>query len=106
MKEPIGSWALGKKAYEDGGKLPRRHRPRGFNGEHCPRCECPLPKVDQWRDVRDELPEDGARVLVWNLDAAYTAEFERPFDWYSTNDFPLFRVTHWMPLPEGPKEKP
>jgi Protein of unknown function (DUF551) len=73
----------------------------------------------QWISVKDRLPELRQEVLVWydnGYEVAYLQKFEPPklqypqfnnvemFEW-CFGDFEDFDVTHWMPLPEPPKEE-
>ena len=58
-----------------------------------------------WISVKDRLPEEDVRVLVWlNTNRSYTKiDTDRRFEgkwvrWVSD-------VTHWMPLPAPPTEK-
>ena len=61
-----------------------------------------------WISVDEAMPKDGERVLVCcdrcgpDYDVAYWREYSNK--WYSR--FLSFdaKVTHWKPLPEGPKE--
>lgn len=65
---------------------------------------------DNWISVKERLP-DGRPVLVWNEnyysgDAAVAyrcAEGWVLFNHESSND-PIEEPTHWMPLPEPPKQ--
>lgn len=75
--------------------------------------------VNGWVSVKDRLPELRQEVLVWydnGYEVAYLQKFEPPklqypqfnnvemFEW-CFGDFEDFDVTHWMPLPEPPKEE-
>ena len=67
--------------------------------------------MDKWISVKDKLPESkydmvvaytkGNDVfLVW-----YNNNFdELNYGWTNENDIPIFGVTHWLPLPQPPKE--
>ena len=68
----------------------------------------------EWISVKDRLPEAGSRVLVfdetseefdlWSLEPRESEWC--PIGWYDSAGW--FRrgdeITHWMPLPEPPKE--
>lgn len=62
----------------------------------------------KWISVKDRLPEDDADYLVWVAD---TCTVERAMyygdgEWLTEDLDDLTRlVTHWMPLPEPPKEE-
>lgn len=59
----------------------------------------------QWISVKDRLPERQQRVIIGNAVSKTVCEAI-----YSCNTFRLglldqtLYVTHWMPLPEPPKE--
>ena len=78
--------------------------------------------MNNWISVKDRLPEYEINVLVWgeargmnpNMGGAYTficrrknlkgTFFEKQADRYvEENQFVAKYVTHWMPLPEPPK---
>lgn len=63
--------------------------------------------MTEWISTKDRLPEEDGEVLavlfgrvymVWHL--AITKQFETP----SGMVWGIDDVTHWMPLPEPPKE--
>jgi hypothetical protein len=65
--------------------------------------------VQKWIPVSERLPEHGevvlcymsfkeARALQWDNASRYWLGYESGDDWSKAN------VTHWMPLPEPPKE--
>ena len=63
------------------------------------------PTVGGWISVKDRLPEKNVPVLVWEKQGfAYVDMLEAECVWQiaSTN---YAIVTHWMPLPEPPKEE-
>jgi len=61
--------------------------------------------MSEWVSVEDRLPEGDRTVLVlvWAGHfeiGTWTGEY-----WYCDRDVErLYRVTHWMPLPEPPHE--
>ena len=68
-----------------------------------------LPKFGEWISVKDRLPEDNTNVLVYrgSLISVYTYighnEWEDDYGYWSRTDDD--GITHWMPLPEPPKEE-
>jgi Protein of unknown function (DUF551). len=58
----------------------------------------------KWISVKERLPEIGDIVLVYYRRGDYRgADIMRYIGRWLTVD-PLVEVTHWMPLPEPPKE--
>jgi hypothetical protein len=62
----------------------------------------------KWIPVTERLPEKGEFVLVFTVDRIVgeaVLDKDWQFYWSNTDEYaePLF-VTHWMPLPEPPKE--
>lgn len=64
----------------------------------------------EWISVKDRLPKIGDRVLVICEDGSYFAAtlsvdpfVEGPF--FEASYFPYLDVTHWMQLPEPPKQQ-
>lgn len=63
--------------------------------------------VQEWISVEDRLPEDDASYLVWASDCGESevALYYGDGEWLTEDLENLTRfVTHWMPLPEHPKE--
>lgn len=72
----------------------------------------------KWISVKKRLPEDDESVLIFFKDEyreyIYTGKYEGSCDYcdrkfcfietYSNNIFHFPYVTHWMPLPESPKD--
>ena len=59
-----------------------------------------------WHRVEDELPDDSRDVIILTASGIVgDGSFIRPnwYQWYSGGGLPV-DVTHWMPLPEPPKE--
>ncbi|GAG11897.1 unnamed protein product [marine sediment metagenome] len=65
-----------------------------------------------WISVKDKLPEDCKNVLCYikDIECKFYGEgyyYESIKHWYlrKTRTNGNYEVTHWMPLPEPPKEK-
>lgn len=62
---------------------------------------------NDWISVEDRLPELGERVLVW-LPYVATEAYRKGDCWVRHNsnleDYMGAKVTHWMQLPEPPRE--
>ena len=74
----------------------------------------------KWISVNDRLPEAGQFVLIWKpgyiqpqrakfQEGKETYPEDGGFRWFGDNGHvflgPYENVTHWMPLPEPPKEQ-
>jgi hypothetical protein len=72
-----------------------------------------LDELPCWIPVSERLPEYGATVLVYGSKGGiYTARYERARtewgrdSWWKLNSKShICNPTHWMPLPEPPKEE-
>ena len=67
--------------------------------------------MSEWISVKDRLPDDGMNVLVANIGTGTQYVSHKDLIWRNENDFFVptsyfhgFKFTHWMPLPEPPKE--
>jgi len=67
----------------------------------------------EWISVKDRAPEDGKIVLVTDgriigISSCYSEDESHRyiinFGYYIGNEAHIENVTHWMPLPEPPKE--
>lgn len=68
-----------------------------------------LPAAQRWIPVTERMPD--AYYLVWATDGKDVgiASFQRKGNfWLGDDNFSDYQpeVTHWMPLPEPPKEEP
>lgn len=88
-----------------------------FNG--CGRCTgdemreavkmaCATLEATEWISVKDRLPEYRMRALAYADNGAMFAASHYD-DWYVDTgenyySCPLANITHWMPLPQPPKE--
>lgn len=63
-------------------------------------------EMPEWISVKDRMPEEDVYVLAHNgvapFIAAYTTNPSKR--WYAISGFTIC-PTHWMPLPESPKEE-
>lgn len=63
----------------------------------------------EWISVKDRLPEDGIRVLTYADNGAMFAATHNDGWYVDTGEYyyasPLAIITHWMPLPDAPKEE-
>lgn len=65
-----------------------------------------FPTASPWHRVEDWLPDDSRDVIIFTASRIVgVGSFIRPnwYQWYSGGGLPV-DVTHWMPLPEPPKE--
>ena len=61
--------------------------------------------VPSWIPVTERLPEENRRVLVCLSSKVTVVAYLRENIWYvAWNRAALNNITHWMPLPEAPKE--
>ena len=58
--------------------------------------------MSEWQ-LRETAPKDGSEVLVWDHGVITQAAYEQG-GWFSI-DGGLVYPTHWMPLPEPPKNE-
>ena len=62
----------------------------------------------EWISVKERLPENGTRCLVVRYDYVTDTPFVDMlwFDnsWWNRINSGDYAVTHWMPIPEPPKE--
>ena len=70
--------------------------------------ETDLAMLKRWRKVSEELPEDDTYVLATDGDIIWLCRKSTMPDgspWFQPDGLPhIDDVTHWMPLPEPPKE--
>lgn len=61
--------------------------------------------IQRWIPVEERLPEKWQNVLTVRTDGGFRLDFIGSAGvWYEDVDFVRYPVTHWMPLPEPPKE--
>lgn len=65
----------------------------------------PTALAPRWVRCEDELPKRGRLVLAYRGPIAMiSAMYTDGCGWRDADLFPMQGVTHWMPLPEPPKE--
>lgn len=57
-----------------------------------------------WISVDDELPRDGEYVLICNKRGLMTTSLYENEEWVISETYLAVEVSHWMPLPQPPKE--
>ena len=65
-----------------------------------------VPAAPRWVRCEERLPDDSRDVIIFHTSGIVgVGSFIRPnwYQWYSGGGLPV-DVTHWMPLPEPPKE--
>lgn len=58
--------------------------------------------IPGWIPVSERLPEDDGAYLCW--DNRYVTTYAFIFGAWQANQFVAKNITHWMPLPNPPKE--
>lgn len=61
----------------------------------------------EWISVKDRLPDNNDEVLMFICGVHVLGYVDINGEWYNDVDEKEFSgsVTHWMPLPDPPKEK-
>ena len=75
---------------------------------YCKVCQAieKMPIIDAvpaWVSVKDRMPEENVPVLVWELQGFAYVDVYKDGVW-EVGTPNLAKFTHWMPLPEPPKE--
>lgn len=58
----------------------------------------------QWISVKDRLPEETGNYIVWVGYGTNIYSYFKPSNCWMTGVLVTKIVTHWMPLPEPPKD--
>lgn len=59
--------------------------------------------MDGWISVKDRLPKDFQKVLVWRKNIGYDISLRKNGSWAFDNFFQGREVIAWMPLPKPPQ---
>ncbi len=62
---------------------------------------------NKWISVAERLPEKDQRVLTWNQIEIQAFTYAGDNKWWDSECWSYteeWGITHWMPLPESPKE--
>ena len=66
-------------------------------------------RFDKWISVKDDLPKEfGEPCIVYNGSSVQYGDYYSNGEWYTPDCYEseeIRGVTHWMPLPEQPKEE-
>ncbi|MFR5258427.1 MAG: DUF551 domain-containing protein, partial [Klebsiella pneumoniae] len=62
----------------------------------------PAPVVSGWIPVSERMPENDGAYLCW--DNRYVTTYAFIFGAWQASQFVAKNITHWMPLPNPPKE--
>ena len=57
----------------------------------------------KWQKI-ETAPKDGTEILLGAKDGSITVGRWELHNFFTDGDFDAFWATHWMPLPEPPKE--
>ena len=61
--------------------------------------------VQKWIPANERLPDVGCEVLIMCKNKSYgVGMYSDTYRDFFSGQFPVNGVTHWMPLPEAPKE--
>lgn len=64
--------------------------------------------MSEWVSVKDGLPDDGETVLTYKNGIVEVQVYEKKrngwISWQGNWFWSMATVSHWMPLPEPPKE--
>lgn len=66
--------------------------------------ELPPHTEKKWINISDRLPKEGKRVLVFGDDGVFSGCYRGENSWHCYEDGYISGVTHWMELPQEPKE--
>lgn len=59
----------------------------------------------EWISVNEKVPENRDDVLIYTSKGFYVGWYDEIGGWFSGPITACKTVTHWMPLPDKPKEE-
>ena len=65
--------------------------------------------MSEWISVKERLPKEGESVLIYKTDEPLSIDYivyltpKHPI-WACLLDYEMYKVTHWMKLPDAPNE--
>lgn len=67
----------------------------------------PTKSVNEWININERLPENGQEIDLWIAASDGAKPFRMSWKWEEQDTAAIRindgKVTHWMPLPEPPK---
>ncbi|MBO5969283.1 MAG: DUF551 domain-containing protein [Clostridia bacterium] len=63
-----------------------------------------LSAASPWHRVEEKLPQSGEIVMIYDGAIGFGCHEKGVWEWIDTFESGPAEVTHWMPLPEPPKE--
>lgn len=58
----------------------------------------------EWISVNDKLPEEGVEVIACNARFRCIGYIDKQGVWRESEEWTTVSITHWIPLPEPPKQ--
>lgn len=78
--------------------------------KQCPTCGYPFDETESelfnngWVSAKDRLPENGQNIIVYGLHSLDSREEIVVLTYWDRVGL-IENITHWMPLPQPPKDK-
>lgn len=80
-----------------------------ISSDYCRGWNDAVEAIPRWIPVEERLPEDGKNVLIfvrtmsmwWHMEV----DWHTGNSWHNNAETDWNKITHWMPLPEPPKEE-